>query len=613
MCGIIGVTLRRGCLGGNAVPLLLEGLRRLEYRGYDSAGVALQVCEDGSCSLRVYKAKGKVEEVIARYGLDKLEALTGLGHTRWATHGPPSDVNAHPHLDCRGEIAVVHNGIIKNYASLRKMLEEKGHVFRSETDTEVVAHLLEELVASGMGMLEALGELVKLLEGSFALAILYARDPGRIYFARRESPLYAAIGECVSAVSSDIPSLLHISRDIVAVEDDEYGYIGPGTLELYRDGRRVDWRTRVKRVEWSVEEASKGGYPHYMLKEIMEQPRAVYETLVGLLEDPAAVEAAGLLAGASRVYATGAGTSYHATLVFKHFMHVYAATPVYDYISSEHEEYESVIREGDVLVAVSQSGETLDTLAAVKAAKARGARVVAVTNVVGSTLSRIADVTVYTRAGPEIGVAATKTFLTQLVALTYLAALVGRETGRLDEGDVGRIVESLRRGREAARSAERLNPHIKLLASILLRGRTRSMFLLGRLLGAHLAREAALKVKEIAYLHAEAYPAGESKHGPIALVEDGFPVLFVGTPGVEKRLYSNMEEMKARGAKVIVVGVDSYGDAPADYKLLVGSYDEVAAPYALMPPLQLLAYHLAVLQGYDPDKPRNLAKTVTVE
>ena len=613
MCGIIGVTLRDGCMGGNAVPLLLEGLRRLEYRGYDSAGVALQVCGERGCRILVYKARGKVEEVIARYGLERLYAQTGLGHTRWATHGPPSDVNAHPHTDCRGEIAVVHNGIIKNYARLRAALEQRGHVFRSETDTEVVAHLLEELVSKGMSMLEALGELVGLLEGSFALAILYARDPHRIYFARRESPLYAAIGDCVAAVSSDIPSLLHISRNILAIEDDEYGYIEPGGIALYRRGRPVDWKARVKRVEWSVEEASKGGYPHYMLKEIMEQPRAVYETLMGLLEDPAVEKAASLLAGARRVYATGAGTSYHAVLVFKHFMHSYTSIPVLDFISSEYGEYEPVIKEGDVLVAVSQSGETIDTLNAVKAAKARGARIVAVTNVVGSTLSRIADVTVYTRAGPEIGVAATKTFLTQLVALTYLAVLAGRMAGVLDEGDVVRASESLRAARDAARSAERLNPHVKLLASILLRSQRRSMFILGRLLGAHLAREAALKVKEISYLHAEAYPAGESKHGPIALVEEGFPVIFVGTPGVEKRLYSNMEEMRARGAQVIVVGVDSYQDAPADYKLLVGDYDEVVAPYALMPPLQLLAYHLAVLQGLDPDKPRNLAKTVTVE
>ncbi len=612
MCGIIGVTLAPGCMGGNAVPLLLQGLRRLEYRGYDSAGVALLRC-NGSCRIEVYKARGKVEEVIRRFGLERLEARTALGHTRWATHGPPSDVNAHPHLDCSGSIAVVHNGIIKNYASLRRLLEERGHRFRSDTDTEVVAHLLEELVREEGSMLRALGRLVDVLEGSFALAILYAREPGRIFFARRESPLYAAVGDCASAVSSDIPSLLHISRRIVAIEDDEYGYVEPGSLRILRRGLDVDWGPRLRLVEWSVEEASKGGYPHYMLKEIMEQPRAVYETLMGILEDPAASEAASLVASAGRVFATGAGTSYHAVLVFKHFLQRWARIPVVDYISSEHAEYEPLMREGDVLIAVSQSGETTDTLVAARRALERGVRVIAVTNVVGSTLARLAHIPLYMRAGPEIGVAATKTYLAQLVLLTYLAGLAAAEAGGLERRDAERLAERLMGAREAARTAERLNPHVKMLASVLLRSGHRSLFVLGRLLGAHLAREAALKIKEIAYLHAEAYPAGESKHGPIALVEEGFPVIFVGTPGVEKRLYSNMEEMRARGALVIVVGVDSYRDAPAHHRILVGDYDEVLAPYALMPPLQLLAYHLAVMQGYDPDKPRNLAKTVTVE
>ncbi|AEM38845.1 glucosamine/fructose-6-phosphate aminotransferase, isomerizing [Pyrolobus fumarii 1A] len=612
MCGIIGVTVSPQCQQRNAVPLLLEGLKRLEYRGYDSAGVALIMCSNSSCDVKVYKAKGKVDEVIERFSLREKYSLTCLGHTRWATHGPPSDTNAHPHVDCRGYIAVVHNGIIKNYAMLKQVLSEHGHRFRSETDTEVVAHLLEEFLREGLGMLEAMRKLLEVLEGSFALAVLYSGTPNRVYFARRESPLYAAVGDCISAVSSDIPSLLHISRLVVPIEDDEYGYVEPGHLSLYdRRGEPVDWRRRAKIVTWSIEEASKGGYPHYMLKEIFEQPRALYETLIGLIEDPALEEAAELLVNARRVFVTGAGTSYHATLVFKHYITGMAGIVPIDFIASEHPEYMAAVSHEDVLIAVSQSGETTDTLQAVREAKKRGVKIIAVTNVIGSTLSRLADVTLYTRAGPEIGVAATKTFLTQVLTLQLLAARVACKLGVIDKSDFESIVEKLSSAREAARSAERLNPHIKALAVIL--SKAQSMFVLGRLLGAHLAREAALKIKEISYVHAEAYPAGESKHGPIALVEEGFPVIFVGTPGVEKKLYSNMEEMKARGAKVIVVGVDSYEDAPADYKVLVGSYDETLAPYAIMPPLQLLAYHMAVMLGYDPDKPRNLAKTVTVE
>ncbi len=614
MCGIIGVTLSPRCGEDNAVPLLLEGLRRLEYRGYDSAGVALIECDErGSCNLRVYKARGKVAEVIERFSLRSKRASTGLGHTRWATHGPPSDRNAHPHLDCKGEIAVVHNGIIRNYASLREQLEEAGHRFRSETDTEVVAHLLEELVEQEGSMLRALARLLELVDGSFALAILYSREPHRIYFARRESPLYAAIGECRGAVSSDIPSLLHISRLVAPIEDDEYGFVEPGLLRLYRRGGvEVDASSRLRLVEWSVEEASKAGYPHYMLKEIFEQPRAVRETLIGMVEDPLLEKAVGLLLKARRIYATGAGTSYHAVLVYKHYMLRFSATPVIDYIASEHGEYANAIGEGDVLIAVSQSGETTDTLNAVRDALKRGARVVAVTNVVGSTLSRLAHVPLYMRAGPEIGVAATKTFLAQVAVLQLLAARYAAATGSLGEVEYARLADKLlSEAPRAASVAERINPHVKLLARLL--HRSRSMYVLGRLLGAALAREAALKIKEISYVHAEAYPAGESKHGPIALVEQGFPVLFIGTPGVEDKLRSNMEEMRARGATVIVVGVDSYRGSPAHHVVLVGDYDEVIAPYALTPPFQLLAYHMAVMLGYDPDKPRNLAKTVTVE
>ncbi len=610
MCGIIGVTVKPPC-GDNAVPLAVDGLRRLEYRGYDSAGVALVECSNG-CALRVYKARGKVEEVLKRFSITSKRSPTVIAHTRWATHGPPSDVNAHPHTDCAGDIAVVHNGIIKNYLKLKAELVERGHVFRSETDTEVLAHLVEEEVRRGASILEALERLIEVVEGSFAIALLYAREPWRIYFARRESPLYATVTECTAAVSSDVPSLLHISRLIIPIEDDEYGFIEPGRLEIYARGRRrIDWSSRVKHVTWSVEEASKGGYRHYMLKEIMEQPRALYETLAGIVEDPSLEKAVEALLSARRIYVTGAGTSYHAGLVFKHFMMKWARMPVIDYIASEHWEYDSVISEGDAVIAISQSGETIDTLQAVKEAQSRGARIIGVTNVLGSTLSRIADITLYTRAGPEIGVAATKTYLTQVLVLQVLAATYAYKTGSMTRTEYEQVIARLWDARNAARTAETHSSMVESLARILIRGK--SIYVLGRGLGAHLAKEAALKIKEIAYIHAEAYPAGESKHGPIALVEPGFPVIFIGTPGYEKRLASNIEEMRARGALTILVGVDSYEGIPADYHILVGPYDEMLAVYAIMPLMQLLAYDAAVLLGHDPDKPRNLAKTVTVE
>ncbi len=611
MCGIIGVTIRPPC-GDNAVPLAVEGLRRLEYRGYDSAGVALVKCSPHGCSIEVYKAKGEVDEVVKRYSILSKSSPTVIAHTRWATHGPPSDVNAHPHTDCSGVLALVHNGIIKNYLRLKERLLARGHVFKSETDTEVLAHILEEEVKSGATLLEALRRMLEIVEGSIAIAVVYAREPNRIYFARRESPLYVVLTECVAAVSSDIPSLLHISNRVIPVEDDEYGYIEPGRLELYslRKGR-LEWSTRVKHITWSVEEATKGGYKHYMLKEIFEQPRALYETLSGIIEDPMLEKAAALLASSNRIYVTGAGTSYHAGLVFKHFMIKWARRPVIDYIASEHWEYDNVIGDGDVVIAVSQSGETIDTLQAVRVARKKGAKVIGVTNVIGSTLSRIADLTLYTRAGPEIGVAATKTYLTQVLVLQVLAATYAARQGIISRSEYEAIISSLWGARDAAKSVEKYSSSVESLARLIVR--RRSMYVLGRGLGALLAREAALKIKEIAYIHAEAYPAGESKHGPIALVEEGFPVIFIGTPGYEKRLSSNIEEMKARGAMTIIVGVDSYEEAPADYRILVGSYDEIVSTYAIMPLLQLLAYDAAVLLGYDPDKPRNLAKTVTVE
>lgn len=613
MCGIVGVVADPEIIG-NTAPMLVRGLRRLEYRGYDSAGFALIECS--SYRLLVFKDKGRINDVVESYNVDKHCAVSGIAHTRWATHGEPSTVNAHPHVDCGGEIAVVHNGIIKNFAELRQLLEEKGHVFRSETDTEVVAHLLEEYLRNGNSMWEAFKRLVRVIEGAYAIAVIYSREPHRIYFARKVSPLVIGLGEGFMMVASDIPSMLQYTKRFVALNDGEYGYIEPYRLYLEKDGHAVEWRHRVMTITWSIEDAEKGGYPHYMLKEIMEQPRVLFETYTGLASSRELENAAKLLSNAEKIFVTGAGTSYHAGLVFAYYMARIAKRPVIPFISSEYLAYQDMDHSNSVLVAISQSGETIDTLQAVRSFKSSGGRVIAVSNVIGSTIPREADVTVYTRAGPEIGVAATKTFLTQVLALTGMALTLAQYNGSMTQDEYRKTMDTLKNaGHASSAGIDRSIRAVELLASSL-RSKD-NIYVLGRGLGVALAYEAALKIKEVSYIHAEAYPAGESKHGPIALVEDGFPVIFVGVPPREElheKLQSNVMEMKARGASTIVVGVSGYNDLKGvDFYIDVGDYDEILAPYAVVPPFQLLAYKLAVMLNRDPDKPRNLAKTVTVE
>ena len=613
MCGIVGVVADPD-LVPNVVGMLVEGLRRLEYRGYDSAGFAFIEC--GTGRLVVLKDKGRIDDVVNEYGVLGYCGVSGLAHTRWATHGKPSRENAHPHTDCRGRIAVVHNGIIRNYGELRDLLESRGHRFASETDTEVVAHLFEEFLSRGLEPFEAFRRVVSLIEGAYAIALIHVGEPNRIYFARNVSPLVIGLGEGFNMVSSDIPSMLPYTRRVVALRDGEYGFIEPYRVYIEKDGEAVEWRRRVTTVTWSVESAEKGGYPHFMLKEIMEQPRALYETYEGLLSSGEAGAAAELIAEADLVFVTGAGTSFHAGLLFAYYSALLASTPVIPFISSEYSVYERLARPGSVLIAVSQSGETIDTLKALRAFKSRGARVVAVSNVVASTIPRESDRVVYTRAGPEIGVAATKTFLTQVLALTMISVELGRLRGVLKGSEASGLIAALRSaGDLAGRSLQLGVREVDRLVETL--KTRRSMYVLGRDIGVALAYEAALKIKEVSYLHAEAYPAGESKHGPIALVERGFPVFFLLGGGSEEHLdkvQGNVLEMKARDALTIVVGPPAARRLKGvDVFIDVGDYDEVMAPYAVMPVMQLLAYKLAVSLGRDPDKPRNLAKTVTVE
>jgi len=607
MCGIIGIA---GPEGSDVVPMLVQGLKRLEYRGYDSVGIA--VVSDGRIVVR--KGAGKIDEVARVKGFPELHGSVGVGHTRWATHGRPSDENAHPHLDCRGRIAVVHNGIIRNYSELRERLEARGHVFASETDTEIIAHLVEDELRGSESFMEAFRRALARLEGSFAVALLYAAEPRRIFFARMESPLVLGLSSNTNYLASDIPAFLDYTDRVIVLRDGEMGWITSSQvyIEDWRSGRSVEASGRLRRIPWTAEMAAKSGYPHFMLKEIYEQPAALRNSFRGLAGDESLLKAAEIMASADRIFVAAAGTSFHAGLFFDHVLGRLAGRIAYTLVSSEYHRLEGVVRRGDVLLAISQSGETIDTLKAARLALSRGARVVALSNVIDSAIPRESSIAIYTRAGPEIGVAATKTFLTQVLALTMLAARIGVASGRLDEGGAKNIYQALFKASSLVRRTITATEGVVRELANWLAGK-HSAYMLSRGIGVPLSMEAALKVKEIAYIHAEAYPAGESKHGPIALVENGFPVFILSEPGLEEELEGNAAEMKARGAKVIVVSGTSKPSRHLDLQIRVPEAEEFMTPYTHIPPMQLLAYYTAIKLGYDPDKPRNLAKTVTVE
>jgi glucosamine--fructose-6-phosphate aminotransferase (isomerizing) len=592
--------------------IIFNGLLRLEYRGYDSAGVAVIADE-----LVVRKGKGKLIELNARLNFKELRGCTGIGHTRWATHGVPNDINAHPHVDCRKMFAVVHNGVLENFTELKRVLKNRGHVFASDTDTEVIPHLVEEHYYKTGNVYESFKEAVKTLKGSYAILLVTPLEPFKIFFAKKDSPLIIGLGEGFNLLASDIPAVLPHTRSVVVIRDYWVGFITPDEVfvEDLASGRRVEVKDYIRTVEWSISEAEKSGYPHFMLKEIYEQPRAVMETLYGALNDQLIPEAVKLLIDAGKIYVTGAGTSFHAAEHFSITGTRLAGKPIISFISSEYDTYLPATGEGDVLVVVSQSGETMDSLKALRAFKRRGVRIIAVSNVIDSAIPRESHITLYTRAGPEIGVAATKTFTTQTTLLTYLAVRLGEAVGRLDIGErkeiLGNIGSAGSLVKEALESAEKL---AKKLATTI--SRSSSAYYLSRGVGVPVAKEGALKIKEVAYVHAESYPAGESKHGPIALVENSFPVVFVipNDSYLEALLVGNIEEMKARGAYVVGVGPEG----SRTMELLNEFIPVPKAHWALTPvthtvPLQLLAYYAAVKKGFDPDKPRNLAKTVTVE
>jgi glucosamine--fructose-6-phosphate aminotransferase (isomerizing) len=610
MCGIVGYTGRR-----QAVALVLEGLKRLEYRGYDSAGIAVV----GEGRLEVIKAAGKISALEQVLGSRLPAGRTALAHTRWATHGAPTDMNAHPHSDCGGTLAVVHNGIIENAGALRTALAQRGHVFRSETDTEVLAHLIEELHGAGASLGDAVVGALLQVEGTYGIGVLSTREPDTIVAARRGSPLLVAIGSGEHWVASDASAVLSHTRSVVYLDDGEVAIVRPDAYRIL-DLAAVEQVKAVTRIDWDLGTIERGGHPHFMLKEILEQPESLRNALRGrLLEEDGDVHLGGLnvsdeeLQRINRIVLTGCGTSWHAGLIGEYMMEELARIPTEVEYASEFRYRNPIVDERTLVVGISQSGETADTLAALREAKRRGARTLGLVNVVGSTIAREVDGGIYLHAGPEIGVASTKAFTSQIAALALLTLKMGRLRtlsilqGREVVRALARLPELVERGLSKAPEVERLAERL---------GRASNVLYLGRGYNFPVALEGALKLKEISYIHAEGYPAAEMKHGPIALIDDLMPVVFIAPrDAVYPKVLSNVEEVKARGGRVIAVVTE--GDAGvsrlADHTIAIPETLDLLTPVLSVLPLQLLAYYIAVRRGCNVDQPRNLAKSVTVE
>ena len=613
MCGIIGVTGE-----SDAVPLLLGALHQLEYRGYDSAGIAM-VVDDG-----IWRARaGGGTTSVARLGELAADAPRGhsaaLGHTRWATHGSPTEENAHPHLDCTGRLALIHNGIIENHAELRAELVSSGHTFASVTDTEVMAHLIEAAMAEGASLVEATRSMLGRVRGAYSVAVVHADDPDTIVASRHSTPLVLGLDDGVTLLASDIPALIGHAREFFALRDDEVAVLRPGSLEVSAlDGTPVTAERLT--ITWDIEAAQKGGYEDFMSKEMHEQADAVADTLLDrrgpggeLILDEMRL-GADELRDIDKVFIVACGSSYHAALVAKYAIEHWVKVPAEVDIASEFRYRDPVLNERTLCVGVSQSGETLDTAEAMREAGRLGARVLVVSNVVDSSMARAADGVLYTRAGPEIGVASTKCHLAQIVALEVLGLYLAQVFGTQPVEKVNEILNAMETLPGLVGEALGRADDVDDVASKLTDAR--DFFFLGRHVGYPVALEGALKLKEIAYLRAEGYPAGELKHGPIALIEPGAVVVGIATrnPLWEKML-SNIAEVRSRGATVVVVADDGDEEsaAAADHVLWVPPTDPLISPVVGVVPLQQLAYRLARLHGHDPDRPRNLAKTVTVE
>jgi glutamine---fructose-6-phosphate transaminase (isomerizing) len=603
MCGIIGYTGRK-----NAQPIILEGLRRLEYRGYDSAGVAVA----GPSGMAILKRAGTLEVLEqALTAQPPMVGSSGMGHTRWATVGRPTDANAHPFTDCTGQLALVHNGIVENHAALRERLKAKGHVFRSETDTEVLVHLVED--AYDGKLIEAFAKALREVEGTYAVVASHRQEPGVLVGAKRENPLVLGIGEGEMFFASDVPALIRHTRRVLYLEDGEVASISPDHFSIVALGDLSEHRRTATTIDWDVESAEKAGYKHFMLKEIFEQPRAIADSLLGRLGDSEIDALTEGLRRVRRVKLLACGSSSYAGMVGRYLLETIARVPASVEIGSEYR-YSESLPEDALIVAITQSGETLDTLNALREAKRRGSDTIGICNVVGSSITREVSRTIFTRSGPEIGVAASKTFTTQIVALCLLALSIARRNGELPPEKLRYYQRQLRRLPQVVQAV--LGQNDALLEVARAFEKAQNMYFIGRHVNFPTAVEGAHKLKEISYVHAEAYSGGELKHGAIALLGAQMPVLAIAPrDAVYPKMISNIAECTARGSPVIGVGTEGDSDLKGlcEHTVLVPEVDPLLASVPITVALQLFAYHSADLRGCSIDRPRHLAKTVTVE
>jgi len=612
MCGIVGYVGKQ-----DAYPILVKGLHRLEYRGYDSAGIALL---DGG--IKLYKCKGKVSDLeLFAEGKD-VSGRVGIGHTRWATHGVPNDANAHPHFSQSEELVIIHNGIIENYATLKEGLSKRGYTFRSDTDTEVLAHLIEDIYHKEEVPLEeavrlALNEVV----GAYAIVIMAKSDPRKLIAAKKGSPLVVGIGEDEYFIASDATPIIEYTKNVVYLDDEEIAVVEPGKELKIRTIKNVEISPYVQELQMELERLEKGGYEHFMLKEIYEQPRSIRDSLRGRM-DPLTgrVSMAGIIdfekkfVNADRIVIVACGTSWHAGLVGEYLIEEFARIPVEVEYASEFRYRDPIINENDIVIAISQSGETADTLAAIQLAKSKGATIFGICNVVGSSIARSTHAGAYTHAGPEIGVASTKAFTAQVSVLALIALTIGHRKGALAEPRYRQLLNELDVLPDKVTEVLKTNEQIRYLSSLF--KDARNFLYLGRGYNFPVALEGALKLKEISYIHAEGYPAAEMKHGPIALIDEEMPVVVIATRNSSyDKIVSNVQEVKARGGKLIAIVTkgDKEVKKLAEYTVEIPEVEDALSPILSVIPLQLLSYHIAVMRNCNVDQPRNLAKSVTVE
>ncbi|HTM65804.1 MAG TPA: glutamine--fructose-6-phosphate transaminase (isomerizing) [Flavipsychrobacter sp.] len=612
MCGIVGYIGKR-----EAFPILLKGLKRLEYRGYDSAGIAVL-----NGALHVYKKAGKVTELENFIEGKDLSATIGIGHTRWATHGEPNDCNAHPHLSNSGDLALIHNGIIENYDAIKKELQKRGYVFHSDTDTEVLVNLIEEVRKQDKSSLEdavrtALNEVV----GAYAIVVIDRNDSNHLIAARKGSPLVIGVGEDEFFIASDASPIIEYTKNVVYLDDQEYACVSRDGSFFIKTLGNVEKSPAIQKLEMSLEMIEKGGFEHFMLKEIYEQPKVIADALRGRMNAAQGwiklgglSEYASRIGNAKRFIITACGTSWHSALIAEYLIEDLARVPVEVEYASEFRYRNPIIKESDVVIAISQSGETADTLAAMELARDRQALIYGICNVIGSSIARMSHAGSYTHAGPEIGVASTKAFTAQITILTLIALQIAKEKGTISTSKLREILYELENMPQKIEQTLKLDAQIQEIAKIY-KDATNFLYL-GRGYNFPVALEGALKLKEISYIHAEGYPAAEMKHGPIALIDENMPVVFLATnASAYEKIISNIQEVKARKGKVIAVvnEGDTHIRSLADHVIEVPATEEVLSPLVTIVPLQLLSYHIAILRGCNVDQPRNLAKSVTVE